>query len=119
MSVDLRVLIVDDDPGFRRAARELLRARGYVVVADAHDRRSAIAAVRLLKPDAVLLDVCLGPDDGFDVARALGRERPGTAVLLMSCDEPGDSVDAVQRAGARGFVLKSHLARADFAAYWP
>src|SRR3954451_18152293 len=105
--MDLRVLIVDDDPGFRQAARALLRARGYVVVADAHDRRSAIAAVRLLKPDAVLLDVCLGPDDGFDVAQAVERERPGTAVLLMSCDAPSDSVEAVGRAGARGFVLKS------------
>ena len=67
-------------PRLSSAARELLRARGYVVVADAHDRRSAIAAVRLLKPDAVLLDVCLGPDDGFDVARggrrASGRARP-------------------------------------------
>ena len=117
--MDLRVLIVDDDPGFRQAARALLRARGYVVVADAHDRRSAIAAVRLLKPDAVLLDVCLGPDDGFDVARALGRERPGTAVLLMSCDDPATRSTPSSAQGARGFVLKSQLARADFTAYWP
>ena len=78
-----------------------------------------MAAVRLLKPDAVLLDVCLGPDDGFDVARAVERERPGTAVLLMSCDDDHeDSVDAAHRAGARGFVLKSELVRADFTAYW-
>ena len=117
--MDLRVLIVDDDPGFRQAARELLRARGYVVVADAHDRRSAIAAVRLLKPDAVLLDVGLGPDDGFDVARAVERERPGTAVLLMSCNDQEDSAAAAHRAGARGFVVKSELVRADFTAYWP
>ena len=37
----------------------------------------------------------------------------------MSCDDRGDAVDAVHRAGARGFVLKSELARADFTAYWP
>jgi hypothetical protein len=37
----------------------------------------------------------------------------------MSCDEQRDPVDAVRRAGARGFVLKSDLAHADFADYWP
>ena len=117
--VSLRVLIVDDNPGFRQTARELLRVRGYAVVADVHDGRSAVAAVELLKPDAVLLDVRLGADDGFEVAGTLTRARPGTAVLLMSCDDHPDSVDAVRRAGARGFVLKSELMRANLSDYWP
>jgi DNA-binding NarL/FixJ family response regulator len=119
MLVPLRVLIVDDHPGFRRAARELLQVRGYSVVADAHDGRSAVAAVELLEPDAVLLDVRLGADDGFEVARDVARARPGTTVLLMSCDAHRDAGDAVRRAGARGFVLKSELLRANLSDYWP
>jgi CheY-like chemotaxis protein len=117
--VPLRVLIVDDDPCFRQAARELLRFRGYAVVADAHDGPSAIAAVELLEPDAVLLDVRLGRHDGFDVARAVARARPGTSVLLTSADDYGGCAEALRRAGARGFVLKSELATADFTDYWP
>jgi DNA-binding NarL/FixJ family response regulator len=117
--VPLRVLIVDDNPSFRQAARELLRARGYAVVADAHDGRSAVAAVELLEPDAVLLDVHLGADDGFEIARRVARARPGTAVLLMSCDDHHGATEAVRRAGARGFVLKSELLRANLADYWP
>ena len=81
--VPLRVLIVDDNPGFRQ-----------------------------------MLDVRLGADDGFEVAREVARARPGTAVLLMSCDDHRDAVDAVRRAGARGFVLKSELLRANLSDYW-
>jgi DNA-binding NarL/FixJ family response regulator len=117
--VPLRVLIIDDDPGFRQAARELLRIRGYAVVADAHDGPSAIAAVELLQPDAVLLDIRLGPDDGFDVARAVARTRPGTAVLLTSANDYHGCDDALRLAGARGFVLKSDLLSTDFTDYWP
>jgi DNA-binding NarL/FixJ family response regulator len=116
--VPLRVLIVDDNACFRQAARELLRLRGYRVVADAHDGPSAIAAVELLKPDAVLLDVRLGRHDGFDVARALARTRPGTAILLTSTDDHGYHADELRRAGACGFVLKSELVSADFPDYW-
>ena len=115
----LRVLIVDDHPRFRQAARDLLRLRGYAVVADAHDGPAAIAAVELLAPDAVLLDVRLGTDDGFDVARALAAAKPGTAVLLTSTDDYGDCRQRLSQSGARGFVLKCELASTDLTQYWP
>ena len=50
-------LIVDDHPSFRRFARKLLESAGYVVVGDADDGAAAIAAVRTLRPEVVLLDV--------------------------------------------------------------
>jgi DNA-binding NarL/FixJ family response regulator len=115
----VRVLIVDDQPLFRQVARELLERRGYAVVGEAHDRASALAAVEALTPDAVLLDIRLGDDDGFEVASALGRMRPGTAVLLVSNDDHRDSAERVRLAGALGFVLKSRLAATDLARFWP
>jgi DNA-binding NarL/FixJ family response regulator len=81
-----RVLIIDDQPVFRQAARDLLEARGYAVVGEADGLATALAAPGRYVPDAVLLDVCLGKESGFDVARALTGARPGLAVLLVSAD---------------------------------
>jgi DNA-binding NarL/FixJ family response regulator len=112
-----RVLIVDDQRIFRTAARAVLERRGYGVVGEASDGAAALAFATRLLPDAVLLDVRLGRDDGFAVARALAGTCPGAAVLLAAYDEqPADDVAA---SGACGFVLKSELATADLAAFWP
>jgi response regulator NasT len=118
-SMSARVLIVDDQRAFRKAARGLLERRGYRVVGEACDAAAAVDLGTRLLPDAVLLDVRLGEDDGFAVARALVRVCPGAAVLLVSCDDHPDYAGELEACGARGFVLKSQLAGADLAAYWP
>jgi len=60
-----RVLVVDDERTFRDAARQLLERRGYAVVAEAGCAGTALDAVARVAPQAVLLDVRLGHDDGF------------------------------------------------------
>jgi len=62
-----RVLVVDDQPDFREAARLLLERRGYAVAGEAGCAATALDTVERLAPEAVLLDVRLGGDDGFDV----------------------------------------------------
>lgn len=113
-----RVLIVDDQPGFRRAARALLESRGYAVAGEADGLRAALDAVARLAPDAVLLDVCLGCECGFDVARALTCAAPALPVLLVSADAVADCPARISECGARGFVLKDRLADADLGALW-
>src|SRR3954449_2576372 len=71
-----RVVIVDDHPTFRYAARTLLAARGYDVVAEAGCAASALDAVERHAPQAVLLDAGLGEDDGFSVCDSLTRSIP-------------------------------------------
>ena len=66
-----RVLIVDDHPSFRRFATRLLEMAGFSVVGEAEDGASALAAVRRLRPELVLLDVLLPDMSGFAVADAL------------------------------------------------
>jgi DNA-binding NarL/FixJ family response regulator len=114
----VRVLIVDDEPVFREAARALLEARGHVVVGEAHAGRAALAAAARVAPDAVLLDVSLGAESGFDVARALTHRWPKLAVLLVSVTDAGVSPTRVRACGARGFLLKERLVAADFATLW-
>ena len=112
------MLIVDDHPGFRAAARELLTHRGYSVVGRpcALKRRSRQRPAS--SPMRVMLDVHLGDDDGFEVARALERTCPRAAVLLVSSGDYGDCEVLARRAGAVGFVVKSRLATEDLREYW-
>ena len=112
-------MIVDDQLTFREAARRLLEARGYDVVAEAESAARAFDAVERHEPQAVLLDVRLGDEDGFTVCSALTRVRPELAVLLASDAEVEHAEECVTRSGARGFVRKSRLAATDLALFWP
>ena len=113
------MLIVDDQPSFRRAARLLLETRGYDVVGEASCGATALEAAERHAPDAVLLDVRLGPDDGLAVCGALTRAYPALAVLLASDTEYEHSPKLIARCGARGFVRKSRLVNTDLELFWP
>jgi DNA-binding NarL/FixJ family response regulator len=110
-----RVLIVDDHEPFRAVARELLEAAGYVVSGEAADAAEALAAVAIEAPDAILLDVQLPDRDGFSVATTL-TATGGPAVVLISSREAEDYGRRVLACGARGFIPKSRLSAAAFAA---
>ena len=110
-----RVLIVDDHEPFRAVARELLEGAGYVVSGEAADAAEALAAVAVEAPDAVLLDVQLPDRDGFSVATAL-MAAGGPAVVLISSREAEDYGRRIEACGARGFIPKSRLSAAAFAA---
>jgi DNA-binding NarL/FixJ family response regulator len=110
---------VDDQPTFRGMARRVLESRGYVVAGEAGSAAAATAAAQRLAPDAVLLDVCLGQDSGFDVAYALTQAHPELAVLLVSSIDYRRCKALLSACGARGFVLKCDLGHVDLAAFWP
>ena len=110
-----RVLIVDDHEPFRAVARELLENAGYVVAGEAADAVEALAAVADTAPDAVLLDVQLPDTDGFAVAAALAAA-DGPPVVLISSREADDYGRRLESCGARGFIPKSRLSAATFAA---
>jgi DNA-binding NarL/FixJ family response regulator len=113
--VPTTALIVDDHPSFRRFARQLLEASGYVVVGEAEDGASAIDAVRALRPDTVLLDVLLPDTTGLAVARELaaGNERP--LVVLTPSRSAADLGALVRTEDASGFISKRDLTVAAFA----
>jgi DNA-binding NarL/FixJ family response regulator len=106
------VLIVDDHPSFRAAARLLLEAEGYAIAGEAADGASALRAAASLDPDVVLLDVNLPDLDGFEVAARLTADGAGPAVVLCSSREAADFGDLIARSGARGFVAKADLSGA-------
>ena len=118
MSVARTVLIVDDHPSFRAAARALLEGAGYVVVAEAADAASALRACSELRPDHVLLDVQLPDEDGFAVAETLAAGEDPPAVVMTSSRNPSDFGPLIERSPIRGFLPKEELSAAALAALW-
>jgi len=110
------VLVVDDHPSFRSFARRLLESAGFAVVDEASDGVSALAAVRALRPDVVLLDVLLPDTTGFELAEAWSADPQGPVVVLTSSRSEVDLGTALARSGARGFIAKRDLTAAAFAA---
>jgi DNA-binding NarL/FixJ family response regulator len=113
-----RVLIVDDHPIFRAAARQLLEVEGYDVVGEAGDGASALEAAGELHPDVVLLDIQLPDLDGFEVAARLtgGARNGGPAVVLTSSRDWSDYGRVLSRTGACGFLPKAELSGEGIAA---
>jgi DNA-binding NarL/FixJ family response regulator len=103
-----RLLIVDDDPAFRRLARRLLHG-AFEVVGEAATAAEARASVRAARPEVVLLDVRLPDGDGLTLAGELGGGAGDPAVVLTSSDDLAGLVDDGVVAGARGFIPKAAL----------
>jgi DNA-binding NarL/FixJ family response regulator len=108
------VLIVDDHPGFRSAARALLEAAGFDVVGEAADGAAAIAAAGQLRPEVVLLDVQLPDIDGFLVAERIGDNGP--AIVLISSRAAGSFRRRLAANPALSFIPKSELSGETLAA---
>ena len=114
-----RVLIVDDHPGFRAAARRLLELEGYVVVGEAEDGTSAVSAALALQPDVVLLDVQLPDIDGFEVANRISGYIGAPAVVLTSSREAADYGPCLASTPACGFLPKAELSASGIADILP
>ena len=114
--VEWTVLIVDDHPGFRSAARALLEADGFDVVGEAADGESGLAAAERLRPELVLLDIQLPDLDGFAVAERLASSQSPPAVVLVSSRDRSAYRRRLAGSPARGFVAKSDLSGAAIAA---
>lgn len=110
------VLIVDDHAGFRAAARALLEAADFDVIAEAESGESALAAARSLRPQIVLLDVQLPDLDGFEVAQRLARAAEPPAIVLTSSRSLASFRWRLDENPALRFIAKNDLSGETLAA---
>ena len=110
----LRCLIVDDSLTFRDAARRILERDGLVVVGMASAVAEGLSSARTLKPDVTLVDVHLGAESGFDLARKLREEQraTGAIVVLISAHPERELLERQAETSADAFVAKSALSGA-------
>ncbi len=106
----LRVVVADDHPPFRRAARALLAASaGFEVVGEAASGEQAVALAQALQPDLVLMDITMDGIGGIAAARALHARHPETATILVSTYREEDLPREARTCGAAGYVHKAEL----------
>jgi CheY-like chemotaxis protein len=104
----LRVVIVDDNRLFLDAARDVLEREGASVLGVASTGRDALSLVAQLQPDAVLVDVDLGEESGFDLAERIAAAG-STHVVMISAYPESELVDLIAASPAAGFVSKAEL----------
>jgi DNA-binding NarL/FixJ family response regulator len=109
--VKIRCLIVDDSSSFLEAAQALLEREGLSVAGVASSGAEALSRAAELRPDVVLVDISLGEECGFELARRLvaNAEDGGSTVILISTHTEADFADLIAASPAIGFLPKSEL----------
>ena len=102
----LRAVVVDDHPVFRTGLRTLLEDLGVLVVAEAGDGETGVAAVLAERPDVVLMDLQMPGVSGVEATRRLTAQLPDVRVVVLTMVDDDQAVFAAVQAGAMGYLLK-------------
>jgi two-component system nitrate/nitrite response regulator NarL len=104
----LRVLLVDDQPLFRRALATLIGAQfDMTVVGEGENGRDALEKVRALRPDLVVMDVNMPVASGVDGVLAIRQAGFRTPIVMLTVSEEDDDLFESIKAGANGYLLKN------------
>lgn len=107
----IRVGLIDDHNVVREGLRLLLTEQDDVaVVGEAATRDEALAMVRDVQPDVVVLDISLGDTDGVPLISILRAAHPQTSVLVLSMHRDPETVRQALLGGAGGYLVKGAFA---------
>lgn len=107
MTAPYRIVIAEDHTILREGLSSLLSEhRDFSVVGEAGDGLAAIALVKKLKPDLVLMDLSMPRLTGLEAIRELTKRFPWTRIVALTVHKTEEYVNAARAAGALGYVLK-------------
>src|SRR5579864_6455867 len=103
-----RILLADDHPIFRLGVCSLLEShQGWEICGQVADGRDAVEKCRLLKPDLLILDICMPELNGLDAARQILKHNPDQAILVLTAVDSEQVIRECLEVGIRGWVFKS------------
>ena len=107
----IRCLIVDDNQAFLDAARVFLERDGLTIVGVALTSVQALLQIEALRPQVVLVDISLGAESGFDLARRIAEDglAAEAVVILISTRTEEDVADLIAESPVAGFLPKEEL----------
>ena len=101
------VLLVDDHPVLRKGLARLIDSKdGFVVCGEASTAVDAMALIRELKPDLVIVDIGLPGASGIELTKTIRSEFANLPVLILSMHEEALYATRALRAGAIGYIVK-------------
>jgi DNA-binding NarL/FixJ family response regulator len=102
-----KILLVDDHPVLRKGLVRLIDAKDeFVVCGEASTAADAMALIRELTPDLVIVDIGLPGASGIDLTKTIRAEFPKLPVLILSMHEEALYATRALRAGATGYIVK-------------
>lgn len=108
---ELTIVIADDHPIFRRGLRTIIEADPQLkVVAEAEDGQAALAEVKRLQPQVVVLDMDMPQLDGRAVAREIQAQRLPVAITFLTMHKDEATFNAALDLGVKGYVVKDSAA---------
>ena len=106
----IRVLAVDDHPLLREGIASILGAHSDLqMIGEASNGREAIDQFRVHRPDVTLMDLQMPEVNGIDAVIAIRDEFPDARIIVLTTYQGDVQVIRALRAGACGYLLKSHL----------
>jgi len=103
----IRILLVDDQPLFRRAIATLIGEQpDMVVVGEAENGLDAVEQAHALDPDLVVMDVEMPVMNGVEAVRLIHDQLPRTKVIMLTVSDSEDFLFDALRNGADGYLLK-------------
>jgi PAS domain S-box-containing protein len=105
MQRDIRVLIAEDNPLFRKTIQRMLEDMGYIIAGTASDGLDAIEMAQVLKPDIILMDVGMPNMDGIQATQYIQARCP-TPVVVLTAYEPPDMLERASAAGVGAYLVK-------------
>jgi DNA-binding NarL/FixJ family response regulator len=106
--ISFRILLAEDHPVFRIGLCSLIRSKaGWEVCGEAADGREAVTKCIQLRPDLLILDICMPSLNGLDAARQILKHNPDQKILVLTNVESEQVIRDCMEAGVRGWVFKS------------
>lgn len=104
----LRLLLVDDQPLFRKALASLVGGQfDLTVVGEASNGAEALEKVRAVRPDIVVMDVEMPGASGIDGVRAIRSAGFTIPIIMLTISDEDDNLFEAIAAGANGYLLKN------------
>ncbi len=106
---EVRLLVVDDHPVFRRGLREIIEENSnFTVVGEASDGEAAMKMIAELKPDIAVVDIDMPRLNGLELVRALRKADAPVATIFLTMYKEEDMFNAALDMGVKAYVLKEN-----------
>jgi len=101
-----KIMLVDDTKFMRMMLANILKPKGYEIIAEAGDGLEAIDKYKNLKPDLVTMDIVMPHMDGIEAVRNIVATDSGAKIVMVTAVGQDSKVKEAIEAGARGYIVK-------------